>query len=37
MKFTRGEKLRMGIIRKQDFGILELKIPSLQITWDLEW
>ena len=37
MKFMKGEKLRMGIIRNQDFGILALKISALQRTWDLEW
>ena len=35
MKFMKGEKLRMGIIRNQDFGILALKISALQRTWDL--
>ena len=37
MKFMRGEKLIMGIIKKQYFGIPALKIAGLQRTWNLEW
>ena len=36
-KFTRGEKLSMGIIRNQGFGISTLKIVAFQRTWDIEW
>ena len=32
-----GRKLRMGIIRNQDFGILALTMAALQITRVLEW
>ena len=37
VEFTRGEKLSMGIIRKQDFGILASTMAVLQRNWDLEW
>ena len=37
VKFIRGERLSMGIIRNQDFGILALTMVALQITWDPEW
>ena len=36
VKFMRGYKLRMGIIRKQDFGISVLTMNALQRTWDLD-
>ena len=35
-KFIKEEKLGMGIIRKQYFGISVLKMAEPQINWDLE-
>ena len=37
MKFMRGEKLRMGIIRKQYFGISAVAMAVIQIMLDIEW
>ena len=37
VKFIRGEKLRMGIIRKQYFGKSAVTMAAIQITWDIEW
>ena len=37
VKFIRGEKLRMGIIRKQYFGISAVAMAVIQIMLDIEW
>ena len=35
-KFIRGSKLRMGIIKKKDFGVTSEMILSLLEGWDTE-
>ena len=34
VKFVRGEKFRVGIIRKQYFGVSTLIFMALKITWE---
>ena len=36
-KFTRGSKLRIGVIKKQDFGITYKVVKALLEIWEDEW
>ena len=36
-KFIRGSKLRMGIIKDKDFGVISGMIQSLLEGWETEW
>ena len=36
-KFMRGSKLRMGVIKKQVFGVTSEKIEALLKGWDTDW
>ena len=35
VKFIRGSKLRMGLIKKQDFGVTSEMIKVLLVGWDI--
>ena len=36
-KFMRGSKLRMGVTKRQDFGVTLDMAKALLVGWDLEW